>query len=54
MMVDLTPAEAGICLLAIVKAEFAAGWEGTPRPWGAAYLRDLFRRREIAHRRTLL
>ena len=36
MMVDLTPAEAGICLLAIVKVEFAAGWEGTPRPWGAA------------------
>ncbi len=36
MMVDLTPAEAGICLLAIVKAEFAAGWESTPRPWGAA------------------
>lgn len=36
MMVDLTPEEARICLLAIVKAEFAAGWEGTPRPWGAA------------------
>ena len=34
-MVDLTPAEAGICLLAIVRAEFAAGWEGTPPPEAA-------------------
>ncbi len=36
MMVDLTPAEARLCLLAVVKIEFAAGWDGTPRPWGAA------------------
>lgn len=34
MMVDLTPEEARICLLAIVKAEFAAQWGGAPRPWG--------------------
>jgi len=32
--IELTPTEAGICLLAIIKAEFAAQWGGAPRPWG--------------------
>lgn len=33
MTLELTPAEAGICCLAIIKADIAAGWGCIPRPW---------------------
>jgi len=32
-MVELTPAEVGICLLAITKVEIAAGWGCLQNPW---------------------
>lgn len=33
MTLELTPEEAGICCLAIIKADIAAGWGCIPRPW---------------------
>lgn len=33
MTVRLTDREAGICLLAVIKADIAARWGALPRPW---------------------
>ena len=40
-MVNLTRDEAGICLLAIIKAEIAAQWRCIPNPWVDASPEDL-------------